>query len=207
MRKSEIELLPELEKYIQRLDFTSIPQHRKEILQQLITFGKDQQKEIQLNFICTHNSRRSQFAQLWAQLAAACYGVELSSYSGGLEVTAFNPRAVNAVQRTGFHVQQQSSEDNPEYELSFSAAFPAVKMFSKHYDHPRNPSEGFAAVMTCSHADENCPFIPGAEKRIPLNYEDPKDFDDTPLESEKYDERCRQIATEMFYAFSQIKQE
>jgi len=58
--------------------------------------------------------------------------------------------------------------------------------------------------MTCDHADENCPFIPGTEQRIPVRYEDPKAFDNTPLEAEKYDERSVQIATEMFYVFSKI---
>ena len=59
--------------------------------------------------------------------------------------------------------------------------------------------------MTCSHADENCPLIPGAEKKISLMYEDPKLFDRTILEKEKYRERSLQIATEMKYVFSKIK--
>ena len=58
--------------------------------------------------------------------------------------------------------------------------------------------------MTCDHADENCPFIPGCDVRLPIRYEDPKAFDDTPLEAEKYDERSLQIANEMFYAFKNI---
>lgn len=205
MRKSEIELFPELEQYIQKLSSEAIPQERQELLQQLINYIKDQENGVRLNFICTHNSRRSQFAQLWAQLAATCFRVDLFSYSGGIEVTAFNSRAVKAVERTGFRVQEHGPKENPEFLVSFSPSFQPLKMFSKLYDHPINPSEGFAAVMTCSHADENCPFIPGAEKRIPLNFDDPKDFDGNPLEAEKYDERCRQIATEMFYVFSHIK--
>lgn len=205
MTKFEIELFPELEQYIKELNPKAISQERRDLLDQLINYVREQESGIRLNFICTHNSRRSQFAQLWAQLAAACFGVDLSSYSGGIEVTAFNSRAVKAVERAGFHVQEQGLKENPEFLVSFSASSQPLKMFSKLYDHSINPSEGFAAVMTCSHADENCPFIPGAEKRIPLNYDDPKDFDDTPLEAEKYDERCRQIATEMFYIFSQVK--
>ena len=59
--------------------------------------------------------------------------------------------------------------------------------------------------MTCSHAEENCPYIPGTEARIPVMYDDPKAFDGTALETAKYDERCQQIAAEMFYVFSQIK--
>ena len=58
--------------------------------------------------------------------------------------------------------------------------------------------------MTCSQANANCPFIPGAEKRIPITYEDPKEFDNTPQQIKKYQERSNQIATEMLYVFSQI---
>ena len=59
--------------------------------------------------------------------------------------------------------------------------------------------------MTCSNADVGCPFIQGAEKRIPITFEDPKAFDNTPLQKEKYHERSIQIATELCYVFSQIK--
>ena len=44
----------------------------------------------------------------------------------------------------------------------------------------------------------------GAEKRIPITFEDPKAFDNTPQQAEKYNERSLQIATELFYVFSQI---
>ena len=76
--------------------------------------------------------------------------------------------------------------------------------FSKTYDNDFNPRSRFAAVMTCSHADENCPFIPSAAQRISVTYEDPKTFDNTPLQEEKYDERCRDIARELLYVFSQV---
>ena len=59
--------------------------------------------------------------------------------------------------------------------------------------------------MTCSHADENCPFIPGAEIRIPVRYDDPKAFDGTDLMEAKYLERSKEIATEMLYVFSKIR--
>jgi len=59
--------------------------------------------------------------------------------------------------------------------------------------------------MTCSDADENCPFIPGAELRLPLTYDDPKAADDTPQEAARYDERLRQIGRELFFALSLLK--
>lgn len=206
MISSKISLLPELETTIRALPTGSIPAERKEALQELTGYIHkkiNSGQAVKLNFICTHNSRRSQFAQIWAQTAAACYGIDAFCHSGGVEVTAFNKRAVDAIRRAGFNVEKQG-EENPVYLVSYAAGIPPVKAFSKLFDDNENASSGFAAVMTCSHADENCPFIPGAEARIPVRYDDPKAFDDTPEETAKYDERCRQIAAEMFYVFSQI---
>ncbi|MFY0652379.1 MAG: protein-tyrosine-phosphatase [Cyclobacteriaceae bacterium] len=199
-------LLPKIQSFVDTLDTSSIPDERKEVLQLLINFvqeKKDAGDEINLNFICTHNSRRSQFSQVWGKTAAYYHGIDINSFSGGVEVTAFNERAVESIKRTGFGVTSQGA-GNPIYSVTYAQGEEPLKAFSKVFDDPAN-AENFAAVMTCSHADENCPFIPGAQARLPVRYEDPKAFDDTPQESEKYEERSRQIATELFYVFSQIK--
>lgn len=189
-------------------NFDSIPQGRKEILKQIAGFvdAKIQRREkIELIFICTHNSRRSHIAQIWAQTAAAFYGIDgVISFSGGTEATAFNPRAVKAMQDAGFRINTRSNGDNPVYEVKFSDDASALIAFSKKYDSETNPQKGFAAVMTCSHADENCPVVLGMEKRISLPYNDPKDFDNTAQESDKYAERVREIGTEILYAFSLV---
>ena len=202
-------LFPTLESFRKQLDFSSISDERKLILQELINYiqtQKNEGKEIHLNFICTHNSRRSQFSQLWAQTASYYYGIKTYCYSGGVEITAFNERAVASIKRSMFKVQSSMlAESNPRYEVFYSNDAPALIMFSKLYDDASSAQTNFAAVMTCSHADENCPFIPGANKRIPVRYEDPKAFDDTDLEATKYDERSKEIATEMFYVFSKVK--
>jgi arsenate reductase len=121
-----------------------------------------------------------------------------------VEVTAFNERAVASLERSGFRVISEG-EGNPVYTVYYSENRPPIRAFSKLYDDPENRAPGFAAVMTCSDADENCPFIPGTQARIPLRYKDPKEFDGTPEEALKYDERSMQIASEMFYVFSNIK--
>ena len=59
--------------------------------------------------------------------------------------------------------------------------------------------------MTCGDADENCPFIPGCDLRIGTTYFDPKSFDNSILQNEKYTERSNQIAMECLYVFSLIK--
>ena len=145
-------------------------------------------------------------SQIWAATAAAYYGIKdgVNTYSGGTEATAFNPRAVAAMERAGFKVESPGGQ-NPHYQLTYNKNDQILECWSKKYDDPANANENFAAVMTCSQADKNCPFIPGATLRVPIPYEDPKIADGTAQEVAKYDERCRQIATEMFYMMSQVK--
>lgn len=206
MKKDKINLYPELEKTIEKARQRPITQERIQVLQLLIDYiqsKRDLGQEINLNFICTHNSRRSQFSQIWAQTAADYFGVPARCYSGGVEITAFNERAVASIKRSGFRVEAQG-ENNPVYSVFYSDQDAPITAFSKLFDDPINKAEQFAAVMTCSHADENCPFIPGTEQRIPVRYEDPKAFDNTDEESARYDERSLQIASELFYVFSRV---
>lgn len=207
MEKIDVKLLPQLEEFVGNLDYQNLSSERKDVLQLLIDYiqsKKDKDDEINLNFICTHNSRRSQFSQIWAKAAAHYFSIDINSFSGGVEVTAFNERAVASIQRAGFEVSGED-EENPRYQIVYAEEAAPLTAFSKLFDDPGNAASGFAAVMTCSHADENCPFIPGAEARLPVRYEDPKAFDDSSLEAEKYDERSRQIAAEMFYVFSRVR--
>ena len=189
--------------------FASIPNDRKTTLEHLTNFIVEKRRnnqKIELIFICTHNSRRSHIAQLWAQTAAAYYGIpDLVSYSGGTEATAFNPRAVKALKDAGFKIYATSVEDNPVYEVRFSDDANKMSVYSKKYDAESNPKKAFAAIMTCAHADENCPVVFGMEKKISLPYDDPKDFDGLPNEATKYTERVMEIGKEIFFAFSLVK--
>ena len=208
MSNKEI-LFPEIEKVVSSFKFNNITSERKNILQPLIDFIQlkvDNNEDIRLNLICTHNSRRSHLSQIWAQTAAYYYGIKnVFCYSGGTEATAMFPKVAEILEKTGFKIQKLSQENNPVYAIKFTENVPPVIGFSKTYDDQFNPESGFAAIMTCSQADGGCPFIAGAEKRIPITFEDPKAFDNTPQQTEKYQERSLQIATEMFYVFSQLK--
>lgn len=199
-------LYPELVKTAKAFRPALISEERKNILKPLIDYLNNVEGVAKLNFICTHNSRRSQFAQIWAQVAASFYEVDVQCYSGGIEVTEFNENAINAVRRAGFKVMPLKGE-NPQFHVTFSKELRPIVCYSKLYNDPANPVNGFAAIMTCSDADEKCPLIPGAETRIALNYSDPKEFDGTAKQNNKYDERCIQIANEMFYVFSQLTNE
>jgi arsenate reductase (thioredoxin) len=204
-------LFPSLQKFVEQsiLQFANIAEERKVLLEQLTHYIKikmSKSEKAELIFICTHNSRRSHISQLWALTAAHYYGIDsVVCYSGGTEATAFNPRAVKAMGQAGFKIMKASEGDNPIYEVSFAENIQSLKAYSKVYDASENPSQQFCAIMTCSHAVENCPYIPGAESRIALTYDDPKDFDNTPQEAGKYTERVQQIATELLYALSKVK--
>lgn len=189
-------------------EFDNIPQSRKKILESISDYINQKRKDhqpIQLVYICTHNSRRSHFGQVWAHVAADYYNVNnVTTFSGGTEATAFNPNAINALKRVGFDVKAMDSENNTTYHVIHDNTKTPSICFSKTYDHPVNPKTNFAAVMTCSDAEENCPFIPGVDLRIGTTYDDPKAFDNTPLQDAKYDERCKQIALETLYVFSKV---
>ncbi len=202
-------MYPDLLHYIQQAlpGIANIPAQRRALLDELANYIRTAMADTgtaRLTFICTHNSRRSHFGQVWAAAAAHYYGIEgLETFSGGTETTAFNPRAAAALKRAGFQVTSAGGM-NAVYAVSFSESEAPLRCFSKLYAHPVNPAQQFAAVMTCSEAEENCPFIPGAERRFPLSYADPKSGDDQPQETALYDERCLQIATEMLYCFGSL---
>jgi arsenate reductase len=211
MQNKSTELFPLLQVTVDQLvqEFDKIPGDRSKLLEELTTFIQNKKKDgenIFLNFICTHNSRRSHMAQLWAQVAASYFGVNaVHCFSGGTEATAFNPRAVKALQDAGFDIQKTKDGVNPVYEVRFSKNAPPIISFSKKYDDPFNQHKDFAAIMTCSHADENCPLVLGASRRFAITYDDPKDFDDTPQEESKYKERVHQIGREMLFTFSGLR--
>lgn len=188
---------------------TIISDDRKAILSTLIDFIQakvNDGKAINLNFICTHNSRRSHLSQIWAQFASSYYNIkDVNCYSGGTEETALFPKVAETLSEQGFSINIISEGKNPVYAIKFSGNLNPMIGFSKKYNHPFNPESDFAAIMTCSQADGDCPYIPGAEKRIPVTFEDPKMSDNTPQQTEIYYNRSLQIGAEMFYVFSQIK--
>ena len=208
MTTTQSGLFAEIEKVIRQLNPQTIPDERKKVLEPLTDFIQSKVsecQEIRINFICTHNSRRSHLSQIWAQTMACYFQIKnVLCYSGGTEATALYPMVAETLRNSGFQIKTISKNDNPIYSIKFSGNAHPVIGFSKKLDDDFNPKSGFAAVMTCDSANEACPFVPGAEKRIPITFEDPKAFDNTPQQAEKYQERSLQIATELFYVFSQI---
>lgn len=201
-------MYPELSQFISNFSEESISTERKEILQPLVDYIQSKinhAETIRLNFICTHNSRRSHLAQIWAQTMAFHFEIKnMFCYSGGTETTAMFPKVVEILISQGFQITKLSETENPVYAVKYSENESAVICFSKTYDNQFNPKANYAAIMTCNSADEGCPFVLGAEARFPIKYDDPKAFDQTDLQNEKYTERSLEIAQEMWWVFSQI---
>lgn len=202
-------LHPMLQKTITTLlaEVDSVPSERRELVARVTAFVQERVDAGQptvLNFICTHNSRRSHMGQIWAAASAAHFKIPgVRTLSGGTEATAFNPRAVAALERDGFLVRNPGGE-NPHYLISLGPEFPELECFSKTFDDPFNAADDFAAIMTCTDADQNCPAVIGAT-RISLPYRDPKEADDTPEEAARYTERSHQIGTELLAAFAGVR--
>lgn len=202
-------LFADLENQIKGFSENAISSERKEMLQPLIDYIQSKVgagRSVKLNFICTHNSRRSHLSQIWAQTMAFYFGINnVQCFSGGTEATAMFPKVAETLTSQGFSVTELSTGVNPVYSVKFADNEHPVIGFSKVFDAEFNPKFSFAAIMTCSQADDGCPFIAGAEKRLPVRYDDPKLYDNTDLQTEKYSERSIEIATEMKYVFSQIE--
>ena len=185
----------------------AISPQRKELLLQIskaIQSAIQLEKSAQLLFVCTHNSRRSQIAQIWAAILAEHYGLPIEAYSGGTEVTQIHPTVVKVFEKYGLEFTSTTASKNPRYTLHLERS--RLSLFSKLYDAATNPSENFIALMTCSEAAENCPFIPGCRQRFAFSFEDPKVHDGTSVEFSAYENTATEIGRELVYVFERFNQ-
>ena len=207
------QLLPTLQPYVHDVanELALVPTERRSVLDAIaaqITTQLSSNKTADLTFICTHNSRRSHMSQIWAQTAAYYYGLyDIRAFSGGTQATACNCRTITAMRTAGFQIEDTTTNtDNPIYLVHYAANRPAIRAYSKLYNVDDNPKQNFIALMTCSNADKSCPIVEGSAARFAIHYVDPRLCDDTPTETDAYNERCREIAREMFYIMSQVRQ-
>ena len=197
-------LYPDLRAVVERLYAAApdIPAERHALLRPLADYVRHH-APARLNFICTHNSRRSHLAMVWAAVSAYLHGHDhVTTLSGGTEATALHPNMVGALWRAGFRVEAEGAakpEGGPLYHVHFAEGVTPLRCFSKVYDHPSNAAGPFAAVMVCDSANEACPVIPGAAARLPLTYADPKVGDGTAREEAIYDERVGEIGRDLLW--------
>jgi len=97
-------------------------------------------------FLCTGNSCRSQMAEGWAHLLA---GDDMLIQSAGIESHGKNPRAIQVMQEVGIDISNQDS----------TKLTPAMLEQASY------------VVTVCGHADEHCPALPPATRKEhwPLN--------------------------------------
>lgn len=188
----------------------SITDERQAVLEPLVSYLKEHIAEsphISLNFICTHNSRRSHLAQIWMQTFIGYFGISnINCYSGGTEATAVYHQIIDTLKQQGFNLMMLSQTDNPVYAVKYDDNALPIIAFSKAYTHRFNPQNDYVAIMTCSSADDGCPVVLGAKKRMAITYDDPKMYDNTPQMIEQYRAKSLEIASEMYYICSQINQ-
>ena len=163
-------------------------------------------KTVNLNFICIHNSRRSQLAQIWANYATTFFNLNnIHCFSGGTIVTSFYRNTVKTLQEVGFNFKiLKFSHNNPYYSISYNECPQPIIAFSKLYnsDCINTP---FIALTTCASANTKCPHISDAIEQFYLPFTDPKNSDNSKLQAEKYLEVNKQIAGEMHYIFRLVK--
>lgn len=201
-------LNPGLHTYIETLAEIPIREDRKILLNQLGREVKGQyqkQKMVSLVFVCTHNSRRSQFSQVLAKAITLYFELpNIHCYSAGTEATALFPMVAETLESSGFKIERGDGHTNPDYTIHFGEENGEMILFSKTIEEIPLQKNGFMAIMVCSDAEENCPFIPEATHRFALPFNDPKHFDESPIAAKKYKETCDQIGAELYYLFSKI---
>lgn len=159
----------------------------------------------QTNTICTHNSRRSHIGQFWCKVLSIYFQLPATNaYSGGTEVTACHPNTIAALQRIGAQIERLDDGKNPKYNLFYNEYEEPISLFSKRYDDPSNAPSNFVAIMVCSEADSNCPFVAGASIRVALPFQDPKHADGTELVAQAYDATVMEIGTTFYKVFQKV---
>ena len=105
-------------------------------------------KPLNILFLCTGNSCRSQIAEGWAKW----YGGSLFEIqSAGIETHGKNPRAITVMQEAGVDISDQQSTKVTDEMIT----------------------QADLVVTVCGHADEHCPVLPPGTKKEHWPLEDP----------------------------------
>lgn len=165
---------------------------------------------LKVNFICTHNSRRSHFSEILFRTAALFYGLNnVQTFSGGTEGTALYPVVAESCKRFGFETVELSAHGQRAWKIyhpSLETEDTTPLLFSKVYNHESNAQEGYHAIMVCDSANEACPVVFGAKERHPLMFVDPKRSDGTDEQAKVYDETLELIASELGYIAARVSE-
>ncbi|WP_196893237.1 low molecular weight phosphatase family protein [Aureivirga marina] len=185
-----------------------ITNDRKETLNDIAKAVLDEylrNERVNLNFICSHNSRRSQFAQIWGNYAINFFSIpNMECFSGGTVVTALHRNTVKTLKEVGFRFDVKTfNHQNPEYLISYQDCKKPILAYSKLIEDQNNKSP-YIAITTCNSIEKNCPLFTDCLAYFQLPYTDPKNYDYTALKNEKYNELNMNIASEMAFLFGYI---
>lgn len=196
---------------VKTLEGQLISEERKALLNSVVEYivnNAQASKVSHLVFVCTHNSRRSQMAQFWAHYLSDHYGLRINAYSGGTEVTALAPQAAKVIEELGInYTVDHKSSSNPTYQFKMDPGNKDIELYSKLFTEITESLTAFASLMCCAQAEESCPFVPGTELRISLNYQDPKRADGTANEAAAYHNCLILIGSEINYILSEVKKQ
>ena len=107
---------------------------------------------LNLLFLCTGNSCRSQMAEGWARILAEQFGSNwLSVESAGIESHGKNPRAIKVMAEAGVDISAQESTRLTDEMLE----------------------RADIVVTVCGHADEHCPALSPNIEKIHWPLDDP----------------------------------
>tara|TARA_B100000886_G_scaffold285967_1_gene210466 strand:- start:4029 stop:4604 length:576 start_codon:yes stop_codon:yes gene_type:complete len=176
-----------LSKYVKEIEKFSLEDFQKARIKKISKTLKNEIKSCNsIVFVCTHNSRRSQFCQVWSQILSDIYKLNLSFQSAGVVKTEVYIGVIRSLQRAGVDIDETGTIliNNKQ-----------VSLFSKSLDEIN--FKKFISIMTCSDAEKSCPTDPRSKKNISLFYPDPKRFDGTQDEIKEYDFTCKSIAAEI----------
>ena len=105
-------------------------------------------EKLNVLFLCTGNSCRSQMAEGWTRQLK---GDKINAFSAGIETHGLNPNAVRVMAEAGVDITEQKSQHINE--------FKDVKID--------------VVVTVCGHAHETCPFFPANCRVIHVGFNDP----------------------------------
>jgi hypothetical protein len=203
-------LYPILNEYVRDFpdEFRKIPEERRYRLNEMVYYLEDQRKQkapTQITFISTNEATVSQMAQAWSKAAAYYFGfTDFQPYSGGLNPDLISENTIIALEKAGFIVYKSDVGGLSVYRIKYSYNLDPIIAFPKKISHTKNPGDNFMAVILDGNADLNINNIEGTYNRLFLEYEDPKGYEGSEIEKDKFNESCKNVAVEMFYVFSQL---
>lgn len=172
---------------------------RKLLLNKVVEVIKSHDKEAKVVFVCTHNSRRSQAAELLLHLISEHFKRPIITESAGTESTAFHGNMVKAFNSFGVNFLKYDL-GNPLY---IYQEFGQDKyLYSKRLE--ELDYQNSILITVCGDAKDNCPLILDGLAHLHLGYTDPKSFDGSDDELTGYQGKILEIGAELYYLVKRI---